>query len=155
MASKKNLAKEVENQIRSRINPVLKELAATTRDELYNAANSAIADFYRHYNPTYYQRHYYNLPRSYRKSYTIANYKKYFGGLLISYTYMDNIYLATTEGVFNAVINKGFHGLDDIYAPPLSPTPIERIYKRRDEIAADISSHGAIYSRAVAKVGGL
>lgn len=134
--------------------------AASIRDELTETAFNAIVQFYEDYSPKSYQRHYYNfLEKSFRKYYSNAHGNIYRGGVEFTPQLMDDIYQSSngysstqvTEQVFDTVY-AGFHGVASTQIYPqgyeprviphvMSPSPMEIIEKRRDEIVDNLQDY--------------
>ena len=134
--------------------------AGTIRDELTETAFYAIVQFYEDYSPKHYKRHYYNfLEKSFRKYYSNAHGNVYRGGVEFTPQLMDDIYQSSkgyssaevTEQVFDTVY-AGFHGVSSTQIYPqgfaprfiphvMSPSPMEIILDRRDEIVDNLQDY--------------
>lgn len=103
-------------------------------NDLYEECQSAINDFYSQYEPKHYYRHY-NFRKSFKK---YKSHNSYIGGIELLEDSLPNVYKgrnSSPESVFWRVY-LGFHGIATMqgYAPFMKPSPIERLYQKRDEI---------------------
>lgn len=120
-------------------------LATYVRDELFCAAQTAVAQFYIDYTPEEYKRHYTNFNKSYSKYYSNAHGTIIRGGVELSFNSMDDLYSASVDAVFDSFYS-GFHGAVAIKTgkpPQMNPTPLETIEAWRDNLIDYIS--GAYY----------
>lgn len=144
---------------------VCKNSAIYAREELYKTAQSAIEYFYNTYTPgDYYKRNMnflhseddyewkdsesdfvysrtYNLRKSYKKWYKNNHDSTYSGGVILSPEYMDDVYRADKELIFNLAYS-GYHGLNTwtSSARPASPfyvtqpSPLEMIEDKANQL---------------------
>lgn len=165
MANKNQTFNDLADEIEQYGKDIARELAIYTRERFYKTANKAITAFYNHYSPIYYHRHRspnpkdgkwgYNIRQSIRKYYLNPHYgTKYTGGIEISPDWMDDIYRANTDYIFN-LIYAGYHGnvlmlpWEDPERPPygtlvnippiMNPSPLELILKDKDNTVKDIN----------------
>lgn len=138
-----DLAKEIENYSIE----IAKSLAIKSREILNKSADSAIRSFYEHYSPISYQRHTpisYNIRKSFKKYYDKSHGYTFSGGIELSSDWMDDIYRADKDYIFN-LIYAGYHGnimmipwerMEDKkqpYVPPImKPSPLELILNAKD-----------------------
>ena len=134
-----DLAREIEQFSQD----IARELAIDAREQLAKEANLAINKFYGHYTPEYYHRHrpiQGNIKKSFHKYYANAHYYVYSGGIEISSDWMNDIYRADKDYVFN-LIYAGYHGnvamfpfQVNLVPPVMSPSPLDLILNKRDEL---------------------
>lgn len=115
---------------------ISKYMAQTIADELTEEAELAINDFYNQYNPKYYYRHG-NFTKSFKRKYSNHN-PVFSGGVELLEDSLPNVYTgrnSSSESIFWRVY-LGYHGIASMqgFAPILSPSPIQRLYNKRDEI---------------------
>lgn len=112
--AKKDVIDDLITDIEHYCSNIAKYAAIEAREDLYKTAQNAIDYFYDEWQPTYYERHYYNLKeKSFKKYYHNNHNKTYSGGIELSYEWMDDIYRADTELIFNLVY-AGYHGLKNV-----------------------------------------
>ena len=153
MAQRNKLLEDIARELEQFSKDVAKEMAINTRDELYKEADNAINTFYSHYpSPLYYQRHTnpyvgYNIKKSIKKLYHSPHGTSFNGGIELSSEWMDDIYNTNrkknyihTDYIFN-LIYAGYHGnvnmlpnYDGFVPPVMSPSPLELILNKRDEL---------------------
>lgn len=131
---------------------VSRKTAGLIRDELADTATSAIAEFYEHYTPKHYHRHYYNFKKnSFQKYYSNPHGTVYRGGIELTPDLMDDIYSSPTYQVFDTVY-AGFHGIasthiyprntEHQFVPPrMIPSPMEIILKKQKKIQANMQHY--------------
>ena len=157
-ANKQVSLKDLKADITKYVGAVMSGTAGRIRDELTNEAALSIAKFYNDYDPIYYHRHYYNFTKnSFEKYYVNAHGNIYHGGVRLTPEKMDDIYQDPTQEVFDSVY-AGFHGVSSMFETPYSftvtrvmkPSPMELIYKKRDDIVRNIDKYLA-YGKEKAK----
>lgn len=145
MAKKKNQLEDLAKELENYSIEVAKNLAIKSREILYKSADSAIRSFYEHYSPIYYERHTpisYNIRKSFKKYYKKMHEHHFSGGIEISPDWMDDIYRADKDYIFN-LIYAGYHGNIPMipweqegtvpYIPPvMKPSPLELILNAKD-----------------------
>lgn len=118
-------------------------MASRIAEELNIEAVFAISEFYRDYEPKHYERHYYNfIGKTSREYYRNPHNTMVRGGVELNPEWMDDLYRDSTEEVFDLVLH-GFHGapLGKNNIPVMSPTPLDIIEAKRDEIVSNIESY--------------
>lgn len=143
MAQKNNQLQELSEEIKRYSQEIAKNLAIHTREEFFNEANKAITKFYSHYEPISYRRHQpigANIRKSFRKYYSNPHNSIYSGGIEISPEWMDDIYRADTDYIFN-LIYAGYHGSVWTFPfkvsnvpPVMEPGPLNIILDKRDSL---------------------
>lgn len=129
------------------------EAAKIARDELTETAKEAIRAFYRDYTPSDYQRHYYNfLTNSFKPLYKNNHRVTYSGGIWITLDELDQIYRGDATMIGEQVY-AGEHGHwetlgTDMPTPVMSPSPMEIIMNKYNEMVVDFSTGGARWARA-------
>jgi len=141
-----NIKKDVKEYSKN----VCKFASIEVREELAKTAYDTILQFYDDYEPVAYKRHYYNLEeKSFKKFYHNNHNTAFTGGIILSPEWMDDIYRADTELIFNLVY-EGFHGLKSYVSPfrpagswgqIMNPSPMDIIEKKRDEIYKNPTSY--------------
>lgn len=148
---------DVEADLKKYCGKVLSSAAGKIRDELTEEAFNAIVYFYTSWAPKYYRRHYYNfLEKSFEKYYSNPHGTIYRGGVKLTPEEMDDIYqhpkndpdYDIVQEVFDSVY-AGFHGVSSMFVNPytftvtpvMDPSPMERIYARRDYIERHIDEY--------------
>jgi hypothetical protein len=146
---------DVENDLKHYVNKMLSSTAGKIRDDLTEETAQAIADFYADYTPEYYHRHvdakgrHYNFGKnSFEKYYSNPHGTIFSGGVILTPSRMDDIYQDSVQEVFDTVYH-GFHGVSSMFVNPytfsvtpvMSPSPIERIYAKRDYIRKHIDKY--------------
>ena len=173
MAKQNNILLELSKEIEQYSRDIAKQLAIETRENLYKIAFKAISAFYSDYSPIYYKRHRpisYNLRKSYRKFYANPHNTIYRGGVELSSEWMDDLYRADTDYVFNLVY-AGYHGnilmlpweKEDRDGPPfgtlknippiMSPSPLEIILNARDNMVKNMAYKANAIAQKVKKNG--
>ena len=131
------------------VGSVMSGTAGKIRDDLTEEAALSISDFYADYTPVYYQRHYYNFTKnSFEKYYVNAHGTIYHGGVRLTPDAMDDIYQDPVVEVFDSVY-AGFHGVSSMFVSPrtftvtpvMSPSPMERLYQKREDIVNNIEKY--------------
>lgn len=131
----------------------VKEAAIIARDELSQTAKDAVLAFYRDYAPSTYQRHYYNfLTNSFKPLYKNNHGVSYSGGIYITLEDLAQIYRGDAEMIGEQVY-AGEHGHFetlgvDMPTPVMSPSPMEIILRKHDELVDDFMNNGARWWRA-------
>ena len=153
-----DLAKEIEQFSRD----VARELAIDTREQLVKEASLAINKFYSHYTPEHYHRHLpigKNIKKSFRKYYANAHNYVYSGGIEISSDWMNDIYRADKDYVFN-LIYAGYHGnvamfpfQVNLVPPIMSPSPLDIILDKRDELIKGVQNNANKIASQINKSG--
>lgn len=157
MTEKKDTLLELAKEIEQYSKDIAKQMAIETKENMYKIAFKAISAFYSDYTPIYYHRHRpisSNVRKSYRKYYLNPHSSVYSGGVELSSEWMDDLYRADTDYVFN-LIYLGYHGnvlmlpWDDPDRPPygklknippvMNPGPWEIILNGRDKIIKNLS----------------
>lgn len=137
-----NISQQLYNDLKNYTSVVIKDTAQTVKDELVFATRVAITMFYADYRPLYYSRHYFNFENySYSPYYKNPHNTIIRGGVVISYEKMKDIYEQPLEYVFSNVMFGGIHGDYSLVHKKLQPSPVERIYKKRDEIISNINRY--------------
>lgn len=138
---------------------ICKELANKTYEELEDAHQIGMSEFYADYSPIRYKRHYYNfMGKVYKKYYKNPHNKIIYGGIQFSPDFLDRIYrgkfrddegnkvvVDTTDLVYDLVFLQGRHGGIN-YGIPTSVPPIQFVEQRQKSIIRNINtfSIGAI-----------
>lgn len=118
--------------------------AGKVRDELFEEATNAILDFYAHYAPEYYKRHYWNFKEnSFIKYYSDhGGDSVIYGGIELTPQSLESIYQDSTQEVFDTVF-AGFHGVAGMFYTPKSfsiipprmiPSPRQRLLNKQKAI---------------------
>ena len=146
MGKKNSILIDIAKEINEYSRDIAKQMAIYTRDELMKEAQRAIKIFYNHYSPIYYYRHKpigYNINKSFRKYYANDHNIVYKGGIELSSNWMNDIYRADKDYVFNLVFS-GYHGnvtmlpFPIFHTPPImSPSPLDIILIKRDKLRKD------------------
>lgn len=139
MATSNNFAKTLQ-RLRKYTDNVCRATAGGIRDELTQEAASAIAYFYYedYPNPKVYNRHFQFENNSFEKYYAKSG-KYYYGGVRLTPEQMNDVYQQSVDIVFDSVYS-GLHGPVIAYLragnqlPIMTPSPLERILNKRDEI---------------------
>ena len=135
------ILKDIMHDVDNFANATISDMAMTVRDELTEAAHNAMINFYKHYTPMFYER---NGDFNGNKGFLNTGYKPYYinkhrstarGGVEIP---------GDVKGYYRYDINKisdfvwaGFHGPPighNVNTPVMSPSPMEMVLKRRQEI---------------------
>lgn len=121
---------------------VCAKTASLIADEMSKTAKYAIDAFYNDYTPSYYKRHYYNFNKnSYKRFYQNRHGKKFVGGIELTPENMDDIYKYPTEAVYHFVYDYGYHGLPLNNTPVMSPTPMEILLDKKEEIVNNLDRY--------------
>lgn len=145
----KALKELLKKDLKKYIGNFMSGTAGKIRDDLTAEASQSIIDFYNDYTPIYYHRHYYNFTKnSYKKYYVNAHGTIYHGGVKLTPDKMADIYQDPVSEVFDAVYS-GFHGVSSMFVSPytfevtpvMKPSPIERLYMKRDDIVDNIDRY--------------
>ena len=144
MDVKVNIESSVVKDIENYCQNVAKFAAIRVRNELVLTMMSAIENFYADYTPKRYKRQG-NLWNTFTGRYVNSHNKTYYGGIVLDPSLMENgIYNATPETVYNATLVYGFHGIP-FNAPAItSPSPIDVILDRYDEICENMETYASL-----------
>lgn len=124
---------------------VCRTAAGLIRDELTKTAAEAIELFYQNYDPSSYDRHYYNFRENSFEKYYAKSGNYYYGGVKLTPENMEDIYTrdkGNPQEVFESVY-AGFHGPIVGYMragfqiPIMNPSPMDLIVAKRDEIVTN------------------
>lgn len=132
----------------------VKEAAKISRDELTKTAKDAILAFYHDYTPSSYQRHYYNfLNNSFKPLYKNNHNVSYSGGIWLTPEDLDQIYEGDAMTDVADSVYGGYHGNVkalgvEVDIPEMSPSPMEIILNKYDEMVSDFCSNGERWWRA-------
>lgn len=136
----------VEKEIKKNLSSLCKRIATQIRDDLTEAAEKAIAEFYASYNPISYDRNYWNFENySYRKYYYNNNNKRFIGGVQLTPGYLFDLYEDDTYDVYESFFS-GFHGpinkMKKVFPDMImKKSPLEMIYEKRNEIIKQLKSN--------------
>lgn len=131
----------------------ISEAAKIARDELVETTKEAIWRFYKDYTPSDYQRHYYNfLTNSFKPLYKNNHKVTYSGGIWITFDELDQIYRGDAQMIGEQVY-AGEHGHfetlnTNLPTPIMSPSPMEIIMSKYDEMVVDFTTGGSRWVRA-------
>lgn len=133
----------LKNDLNKYASNIGKYMAQSIADDMTKEASSVISDFYNQYDPKYYYRHN-NFIKSFKRKYSNHN-PIFSGGVELLEDSLPNVYFGrntSPESVFWRVY-LGYHGIASIQgnAPIMSPSPIQRLYNKRDEIVNKISQY--------------
>jgi hypothetical protein len=152
--------KKIEKQIEKYARRTCSAAAGKVRDELYKTAQTVISDFYNHYDPKYYRRHYWNFEEnSFTKYYDDHGGKSViYGGIKLTPQSLKNIYEEkNTQEVFDSVF-AGFHGVASMFYTPkkfstipprMIPSPRQLLLDKQREIIENQDEYIA-YGKSVA-----
>ena len=150
---------QIENQLEKYAKRACSAAAGKARDDLFEEAQAAIADFYASYDPNYYHRHYWNFEkRSFRKYYSNKHSTVFYGGIELTPQNMQDVYQDNTQEVFDTVFS-GFHGPAGMFETPktfklipprMVPSPLQRLLDKRRYIL-DHQKQYIAYGKKVAK----
>lgn len=125
---------------------VTKNMATQIRDDLYDEAVFAIEKFYQHYEPHFYLRGN-GLKKTYKKLYQNSHGKTIKSGVSLSNDKMPNDYGIRNDYIFNLGYS-GYHGNVSMFpnysgfVPPImTPSPLEIILNKRDNIISNIEKY--------------
>ena len=160
MAETKGMSwSEIEKRLDKYAKRACSAAAGKARDDLFKEAQNAIVDFYRHYTPDHYKRHYWNFKKnSFRKYYSNKHSSIFYGGVEFTPWLMSAIYRDPVQEVFDTVY-AGFHGVAGMFENPKSfslipprmwPSPMQRLLDKKEEIQANKDIYIA-YGKKVAK----
>ena len=125
-------------------NQFIRGVVEEVKNELTETAFNAITRFYTSWTPKSYNRHYFNFMNySFKGYYKNPHNSIVRGGVELTPYRMRNIYEDPTQEVFDLVYH-GYHGMASITSPNvpvMSPSPIELIYLRRNNIVKNISMY--------------
>ena len=154
--NKVHITADLKTDLNSFAVEVSKQLAKQVRQEMLEAAQTAIIKFYTSWSPEKYKRHYYNfMENSFRGYYKNPHNQIIRGGVELTPYLMDDIYKGSskykeaggdiTEYVFNLVYS-GYHGNIPMlgkggYVVRTEPTPLEIIIKKRNYIVENIKTY--------------
>lgn len=110
--------RDLKNECRKYLTTFAIEYCSKAADELTNTAKYAIEEFYRDYNPNWYDRTNNLKDNSYKRYYKNHG-KRVIGGVYIGSDYMDNYYKKTKNGlierdpflVASTAWESGLHGI--------------------------------------------
>ena len=143
--NKVTIEKDLIQDLRKYASSICTSLASQVRDEMHKEAQYAIEEFYNHYDPLYYNRHYYNFKKnSFEKYYKNPHNSIVRGGIVLTPYALDDLYRADKEYVFNLVY-LGFHGNvkmlpHEIHNTPpvMNPSPLDMLIDKRDFLVDNI-----------------
>ena len=142
MDVKVQISSDVINDINDYCKNVAKYTVISFRDELATSMKSEIDRFYNSYHPKRYRRHY-NLYNTFKKHYVNSHNTIYYGGIVLDPSHMeDGIYNEEPENVYNATLVFGFHGIPFNAPAVISPSPIDVILDKYDEMLDNAESYG-------------
>lgn len=152
---------DLKDDLTTYIKNVSKFAATAIRDEMDASAYKAIEAFYADKafdgtsEPFWYDRHYYNFRKKSYQKYYHSNERAYVGGIKFTPANMDELYIHSTATplaqhptwgadagfVFYKVMYEGWHGPISDGVRPMTPTPMEMIIQKRDEINKNIDKY--------------
>lgn len=162
LSSIRDFYNDIQEDMEKYTKNIAKEMTKKIADEMTKVAQSAMESFYANYSPVYYNRHN-NFLKSYKRYYRNHD-PKFYGGVELLMFEIPDVYSgsnSTPLNVFWRVYN-GYHGIASFQSakgtikhevPIMSPSPIDIIEEKYEEILANLPSYEADAAKTAKKSG--